>query len=378
MHGHHCAAKGLPETLPDMNERRHANRMRARHEYAVGATNLKARPRFLIVELTRKCNLSCEMCRPASYNRSAESMSDKVFEQVATELMPFADIVDLRGWGESLILPEFEDRLTRTLATGAQVRIVTNLSFQRPAVIDSLAAAGAYVGVSIDSADASALNALRRGARLDLIETNLTRLSAALARHGHDDKLCIYVTCQAPNLGQLAEIIDLAARNGVRDVRFAPVTVAPNSPLALPDDRFTLQAAFAEVSARAARLGVNASVTASPFNRAEGKLGGSACLHPWTHCYVTVDGRAGFCDHLIGPEGDPYIMGDLNVMSFDEIWNGPAWMALRETHVNTRDPKAPHFEECAWCYRNRYLDSEDLLEPAMQTERVDVTEIPWQ
>lgn len=353
---------------------RAANRALARLEYAAGATRIAARPRFLIVELTRRCNLSCVMCRPASYNHHAGSMAPALFERLARELFPLAEIVDLRGWGESLILPEFEDRLTRTLSTGAGIRIVTNLSFRRPAVLDALAAAGAHVGVSIDAADAETLRRLRRGARLDLIEDNLARLAREMIRHGYTDRLCLYVTCQAPNLDQLGDIVDLAGRAGVRDVRFAPVSAAAGSPLALPGDGALLRAALGEAEGRAAAWGIRASLTAALVDQTAPGAEADPCLHPWTHCYIAADGRVGFCDHLIGPAGDPYIMGDLNTTGFEDIWNGPAWTALRREHVGSRSPAAPRFEECAWCYRNRHLDSEDLLEPGLCARRVTLPE----
>lgn len=365
-------SRGVGPASPAPVDRRHANRLRSQVEYAGGATRLIARPRFLVVELTRRCNLSCGMCRPAGYNGAAPSMSPDLFRRLERELFPFAEIVDLRGWGESLILPEFEDRLARTAATGAAVRIVTNLSFRRPRLLDALAEIGAHVGISIDSADAATLHRLRGGARLALIESNLRQLSGAMARHGFGDRLCIYATCQAANLDGLGDIVELAARCGVHDVRFAPVTIAASSPLALPQDPVRLHAALTDIAARAAGHGVRASLTARLSDRAEPKGFGDPCLHPWTHCYVAADGRVGFCDHLIGPEGDPYLLGDLRETSFEAIWNGSAWVALRDTHVRDRRPAAPHFHECSWCYRNRFIDSEDLLEPALAGKRVSV------
>ncbi|MGU3495497.1 radical SAM/SPASM domain-containing protein [Xanthobacteraceae bacterium A53D] len=371
----HDRARRLPATAA-CDSRRQENRLLSRAAYGSGAVRLAALPRFLIVELTRRCNLACDMCRPAGTKLGAGTMSPALFARLETELFPAADIIDLRGWGESLILPDFEDRLARTLATGASVRIVTNLSFDRPAVLDALAAAGAHVGVSLDAADPATLRRLRRGARLDLIERNLTRLAAAQARHGHAGRLCLYVTCQGPNLPELGAIVDLAGRCGVRDVRFAPVSGMAGTPLALPDDTAPVVAALGEAERRAAHWGIRASLTAALADQPEPEApAGDPCLHPWTHCYITSDGRVGFCDHLIGPAGDPYIMGDLNAAPFDAIWNGPAWVALRREHLGHRSPTAPQFDECAWCYRNRHLDCDDLLEPCLARHRVGLATV---
>lgn len=351
---------------------RSANTAVGRREYATGATVLESRPRFVMVELTRRCNLACEMCRTPDVNRHPQQMPEALFARLEEELFPTAELIDLRGWGESLILPQFPDRLARAARSGAGLRVVTNLSFRRPLVLEVLADLGAHIGVSLDTADAPLLFRLRRGARLDLIETNLRYLGERYAQAGRSDRLCLYVTCQRPALRGLEELVAFAARCGVFDVRLAPVTTDPASPLSLQPVAEDLPALLTRLADTARPLGVRVTLTASLTDQSEPQLRSPACLHPWTQFCVSFTGRVGFCDHLIGPMGEDYVLGDLSTSSVEEIWNGPAWIDLRRNHVARRDPKAPHFAECAWCYRNRFVDFDDLLEPALAAGRVDV------
>src|SRR5260370_3822953 len=152
------------------NVLRDANRDLARREYRDGETVLRSKPRALFVELTRHCNLLCPMCRVRGQVSPSQRMSARLFEQVEAELFPTADLIDLRGWGESLILPEFPDRAYRAARFGASLRVVTNLSFRRDSVLDLLSELGFYVGISIDSADPAVLQLLRHGASLETIE----------------------------------------------------------------------------------------------------------------------------------------------------------------------------------------------------------------
>jgi MoaA/NifB/PqqE/SkfB family radical SAM enzyme len=170
-------------------------------------------------------------------------------------------------------------------------------------------------------------------------------------------------------LAGLEGVVALAERTGVNDVRLAPVTVPGESPLCLAAVPAEVREALGRVRAAAATRGVRVSLTASMFEGHWPPSGEDACIHPWAYCYVAYDGRVGFCDHLIGPAGDPFLMGDLRTQSFDEVWNGEPWVALRGEHVGARSAHAPRFEECAWCYRNRHLDFEDLLEPSFAAGR---------
>lgn len=348
---------------------RESNRRLARSEYKTGQTVLRSKPRALFIELTRHCNLACPMCRHPGEVPPSLRMSEATFALVESELFPTADLIDLRGWGESLILPEFPDRARRASVHGAALRVVTNLSFRRDAILDLLADLGFYVGVSIDSADPELLSFLRGGARVELIEANLARLAAKYRQLGIADRLNLYVTCQRPALATLEGIVELASRVGVADVRLAPVgTGLPFLSLASASDE--VRAALERVRTRAERAKVRVSMTASLVDDMFPKEDVSACLHPWMWCYVAYNGRIGFCDHLLA--ADHYTFGTLGQGSFDEIWNSPAWIALRREHLALRRPSAPHFQECAWCYKNRHIDCENIVEPKTDSKRLIV------
>lgn len=348
---------------------RDTNRQLARREYESGHVVLKSKPRALFIELTRHCNLACPMCRNPGEVPATLRMSDEMFARVEDELFPTADLIDLRGWGESLILPEFPDRAMRASRFGAALRIVTNLSFRRDAVLDQLAELGFHVGVSIDSADPDVLSFLRRGARLQVIESNLTRLATKYHARGIANRLNLYVTCQLPALPTLEGLVDLASRTGIGDIRLAPVgTRLPFLSIASKMDE--TEAALERVRRRALETNVRVSVTASLIDDMFPAEDKSPCLHPWTWCYVAYDGRLGFCDHLIA--NDPYILGSLERSSFEEIWNGAGWVELRKEHLGLRREKAAYFHECAWCYKNRHIDCEDVVEPSYEAKRLTI------
>jgi radical SAM protein with 4Fe4S-binding SPASM domain len=349
-----------------------ANRATFRDEYARGCLRLIARPRILFVELTRFCNLACGMCRSVGQIGPDQTMQPEMFNRVAEELFPAAEVVDLRGWGESLILSDFIDQLQTARAYGCEVRIVTNLSFNRPAVLDALADARAYVGVSLDAATDDVLSRIRSGARLERLLQNLMHLANSYRLKGIGDRISIYVTCQRDNISELEKIIDLAKGAGVRRIALAPVTCDPHSPFSITGFEKQLCHAVDKIAARANRTETLVFQTANLWPGQIVHEQHAPCIHPWAYCYISYDGRVGFCDHLIGPAGDPFIIGDLRQQSFDDVWNSEAWIALRKEHLSERRPGAPFFHECDWCYRNRFTDFEDILEPVHAKGRREI------
>jgi MoaA/NifB/PqqE/SkfB family radical SAM enzyme len=355
---------GRPDPVRDENRRR------ALEDYEQGRTVLQSRPRVLFVELTRACNLACPMCRePGSVPRH-QRLSESHFSRIASELFPTAELVDLRGWGESLILPEFPQRLETAVSHGCDIRIVTNLSFRRDEVLAQLAAVGAMIGISIDSADAETLALLRQGAQLGRIERNLRLLGEAYAAAGRSDRLSFYVTVQRPALPSLEKLVELAARYGIPQIRLSPVTLQPGHPFDLAPVRDQTLDALDRMRAAASRHGIEVSLLASMVDGWIERDHASPCLHPWAYAYFAWDGSVGFCDHLIGPAGEPFLVGHLDRQPFEEIWNGPGWTALRHEHLGERRADAPLFHECAWCYRNRHADFEHLLVPRCARTRV--------
>jgi 3-dehydroquinate synthetase/MoaA/NifB/PqqE/SkfB family radical SAM enzyme len=353
----------------DPQELRSRNTALSRLDLSERRTCAHAMPRFVLLELSRFCNLACGMCRSPGQVDKSERMSEQIFDRVASEILPFAEIVDLRGWGESLILPEFPDRLERSARTGARTRLVTNLSFRRDAVLAMLGEFGTYVGVSLDAAEPALVQELRRGANAPLIFRNLKLLCESYARRGIGDRVVIYVTVQKPALHDLGHLVERVAEVGVKDVRLAPVTGCDHLPIGLNGCEDVIRGVLDDLGARARRLGITISLTARlPGDDALPGMP-SPCLHPWTHCYVAWDGRLGFCDHLIGPAGDAFILGSLDDGPFHETWNGGNWRALRGEHLGARRADAPHFSECSWCYANRHLDSEDLLDRDLGSRR---------
>lgn len=348
---------------------RERNRALNLEEYRSGATRLSSLPQYLIVELTQGCNLACPMCRPEIISASSRLMSHDTFDVVAS-LFGAAWMIDLRGWGESLLLPDISERIRRAAGSGALVRFVTNLAFRRPDVIEEIVTSGCYVSVSVDSVTADMFRHLRGGANLELVKQNLATLTDGnIRRHGNAERISLNTTVQAPALLELEHIVDFAAEVRVPEVRLFSVTADCSSPLSLSGRADAVDEALKRAATRATERGVRLTV-GTRLGSMAGPVDNPPCMHPWSYAYFSWEGAVGFCDHLIGPDGEPYLVGSLKDRSFEEIWNGPEWTALRAEHVGERRQSAPFFHECSWCYANRFVDFEHVFDPDAENRRV--------
>jgi MoaA/NifB/PqqE/SkfB family radical SAM enzyme len=326
---------------------------------------------MLFIELTENCNLSCTMCRSNGPFDRAKNMSEELFDSIGAALFPSAEVVDLRGWGESTILKGFSRFVEKTLDYGCRIRLVTNGTVPNEAMWRRLVRTGSLIAVSFDAAEPATFAALRPGAKLDIILKNLE----IMVDEGHTsgigtDNIHLNVVVQPGALAELSGIVRHAARLGLR-VQLNPVTLDENDPENLRFHLPELADELRGMAESAADLGVDVQINAALDPQwALRDHADKTCTHPWMYAYVNYAGRVGFCDHLIGSSVSQYLLGDLRANPFTEIWNNDAYQKLRGEHAAGVEAISHQYEECRWCYRNRYVDFDDISYPPYARHRV--------
>lgn len=323
---------------------------------------------MVFVELTRACNLRCPMCRPVLMSGRSLAMSDAVLERVEAELIPYATVVDLRGFGESTLDNRLLPMIDRVATRGVVLKLITNLSIRTPDYWRELGARPVLIGISLEAATPAAYERTRLGAKFDRFLINLAALRSGQRDRGSDD-VYFNVVVDDANLDELVGVIELAARHGVRLVALNPI--GNEHSIGVPSSSDSrLRSALLDVQRAASSLGVTVQVNANLSQTCSESAGYDQCIHPWSYVYVRYDGGIGFCDHLV--DNDASIMGNLMQQDFDAIWNGPEYRAVRQQHAMRQfDALTALGIECAWCYDNRYTDQETLIEPDSPVIRLD-------
>jgi hypothetical protein len=286
------------------------------------------------------------MCRPVLLTGRQLAMADDLLDRVATELFPYVEVVDLRGFGESTLdnrlLPLVEQLASQDVTT----KILTNLSIRTEAYWRAVGQQPLRVGVSIEAASPDAYERSRRGAKHARFLRNLAALRGAqLGRSGTDD-LYFNVVVTVDFLDELVPLVELAAGQHIPMILLNPIgrddadgAAEPPGVRAESIDRLREQLELA--CDRALELGVE---------------------------------LIGFCDHLIANEAS--IFGNLYERPFMDIWNCDRYQRLRRDHASHHfDDLTRSGIECAWCYENRYTDHEDMIEPALPRTTVTSAEM---
>jgi len=310
------------------------------------------------------------MCRSAHFK--GDVLPIETFKKIADTLFPHARFVDLRGWGESTILPDFEAYLDIAMQYPPRLKLITNGVINKPRLWERLAREGVLVGISFDAADNDLFEVIRGGSRQEQVLRNLDRMIAASLASGHDPREQFYfcITVSGHNVGQLGRIIRLGNRHGVCRFKLEPLWAPEGDPMRLEVHRGHVVEAMSELDALADQLGVLIEYSASLLDEttylpAVRKV----CNHPWDYCYINCRGRIGFCDHLNGREEFTFgRWGDEDFMAF---WNGREMTELRSQHLRRLGGEAiTKCGDCNWCYDRRYMDLEDLIEPGWGDFRV--------
>lgn len=303
--------------------------------------------RNLIIRMdtTNRCNLRCSMCSmrlaDKDPDRKWHDIDPDLFDKIASEMFPIASVVGLSCGAELFVNPDFGRYLDRLYRADVPVReVVTNgilLSSDNIGIL--LESPPTSLFVSIDGASPETHARIRGGANLDLIIGNMKKLvSERDRRRMRYPTLSFSVTLQKSNLHELPDILKLASEVGAVSVGVVPMV--PYSGLEITGE--TIDPDSPEVSRQihlasdiASKLGL---IFNSPSAPSPEKLSSCSYLDNWV--YIDPDGRINPCPHWNTSEP----LGNMTCNSFHEIWNGPAYKALRD-----RISRGVYTSNCAIC-----------------------------
>jgi radical SAM protein with 4Fe4S-binding SPASM domain len=353
---------------PVLNEERLENRRTNREEFASKATRLRSSPLVLFVELTQNCNLNCPMCRQRRPFSRGLNMPLPLYKRVADELFKRAWLIDLRGYGESMVLADFTHLAEIAAGSGAMLRLVTNGQINQESAWDALMSVHATVVLSCDATDPQLFAALRQGGTLDRLEKTAQSIVKHRDKHLAPKKsVSLLAVVSRDNLHDLGNLPALAARLGIEKVSLFPIQAARNDPRHLHAVIEQVKRSLDVMQEKAALLNIEIQLGAAMDpDLAIPEALMDCCIHPWTYAYIDYLGRVGFCDHLIG--SPQYTFGSISNNEFSKVWNNDAFQWLRAAHGSRR--LAGACSPCRWCYDQRYVDFEDLIYPELAAKKV--------
>ncbi len=306
------------------------------------AITLSSYPRSLFLQLDAPCNQNCLFCsRPASYAHFDLETYRARFEEKLAVALDRAERLHLTGSGELLILPEAAKILRYfNRFRGAEKMFATNGSSLTPKMVDLIAGSeNRYtVHVSLHSSD-PALHRLMTGSdTYGIVRANLDYL-ASVRDAAKNLSVNFVFLATTKNVKRLLDFIAFAAER-----RADAVIVYYNYVYRL--DQKELSCYFAQdetndvldlARAYAARFsGTGFRVVLPPKFRQPAYAAGGLCGEAWSQMMINPDGDIISCD----------VAGDsresLRDNTFDEVWNGAYYTALRRILKDGRNACSTH------------------------------------
>jgi len=322
-------------------------------------------PPILYVELTQNCIARCDFCRPKwPGNNPSYNMDDKIFDILLKDYIPYASFVDLRAWGESLILQNFDEYVNKIAKFGPRIQLVTTLACGNKKALQSLIDNDVYISVSLDTADKKTYESIRKGANYDTVIKNIEFLTREIAKkHGNPNsrmRLAI-VPLQRKNLDYLEGIIQLAIRYNISEICLGPLFSFPKNRNLLEYNKAKTKKALRTCVKYAKKYGIKFQLLSTPFPelRFSDKVF-DLCCHPWLYTVVNYQGKACLCDHILGTGGIKHSIGNVTEDK-ESVWNGKEAQRQRLAHIQKN--MAVTSRPCVKCYvKGRYADHEHEID----------------
>jgi len=314
---------------------------------------LKSYPQKLFVEISRNCNLQCPMCEHNRIkNNKKYNMNFNLFKKIADELFPHAKDVDLRGFGESIIHPEFEKFVDYSLKFDCSLGLITNLSIKNDKLWTKLVKNNFWLGISFDGATKNTFEKIRKGSNFDIIQHNLKLIKKTRDKFKKNPWMIYFVvTLQKDNISELEEIIKIADKFGINRVELNPVQLPffdfRNLSFHKKKTEDNLQKALKLAREKGITIlfqgNLSTKKTEEKYSTVK-KI--KRCRNPWTHLFIAYDGKIGPCNHLMRK---PVVFGNMQNNEFATEWNNKKFQEFRKK-IDTKK----RYKACNWCYKNRF------------------------
>jgi radical SAM protein with 4Fe4S-binding SPASM domain len=270
------------------------------------------------IELTNFCNLKCPECSSGSekMTRTRGFMDPELYKKFISEAGPYLYNINLYFQGEPMLHPRF---FAFTEKSGKiKLTVSTNGHFLSEENSLRLARSGiSKLIVSLDGMDNETYSKYRAGGEWEKVTAGIEHVSREIQKEKSKMKLEIQFLVNRYNESQVNQVRKFAMRiNASLKLKSMQIINQNNVDQWMPDsDKF-----------RRYRIDENGSF------RLKNPLKNN-CLRLWMNPVITWDGKVVPC--CFDKDAD-HIMGDLNNMSFREIWLGKKFREFRRSLLENR------------------------------------------
>jgi radical SAM protein with 4Fe4S-binding SPASM domain len=295
------------------------------YEYNTGQTRLRSLPDVFAIESTNFCNLKCVMCprgEPDLMERPLGHMSDEVFKKLVEGWEFFTEPCWLHLFGEPLMHPRLFDQIEFAKAAGMpNVGISSNATLLTKLNAAKILDSGLdTIILSIDGATKTTYESIRKSPAFTFEEVR-ENVRTFLEMRKRFRKAKPHTIVQIIRMHETEGEVDAFKAEweaaGADEVRIKRYTIWGNQ-----ENHYD---SFADLAPTDQRHLFQEAVPIARVN---------PCHYLWSAVVVAWDGRVVPCCF----DYDTTVpLGDLRQQTLAEIWNGPAYVALREAELAGRN-----------------------------------------
>lgn len=324
---------------------------------------LKSFPVEIGLPIGDKCNLNCIFCTERESNENYKNLSFEEFLKFA-EPLNFASSIQIQGWGEPLINPDYEkifDFIIKKFR-GVCVSFSTNAILLNEKWIDKLTSnENIVINISLNASSKERYHQLMGKDYFDKVINNIKLLIKVRTEKGSSSPfITASYVCMEQNISELPQFINLVADLGIKYVILRELMILrkENEKYALGNHSYKISRSLQQALENAKNRDVLLDTSSFPVSyylkgNNEEKVYSShdfypacainyysECSNPWTSLEINTEGYVKTCCY------SDAIMGNIFEQSFSQIWNGETYRYYRK-NVNTSNPP----QDCARCIK---------------------------
>jgi radical SAM protein with 4Fe4S-binding SPASM domain len=331
--------------------RKRLNQLLNRVESRLCTTTARSMPVVVDVVLTKACNLACTFCKDYQ-TVGAQRVSVQNFEKIAAQIFPTAHRINICSGGEPYLHPGLEDLLRICKRHGLFTWLLSNGTLCREERLRAIVREGLVDehGFSVDGFKAETVEAIRINASFEKILDSIALLRRIRSEEGVAiPRIVIRYALMRMNVEELPDAIRRWGEMGIEGLECGYLSLANGIPKeqCMFYHQDLLERVYDQARSVAARY-PGLKLILPPLIREEREKAENpaACRSPWNFVMIDTNGEVLPCYRAFEVLRMGQVYGE-NARPFHEIWNSPAYQALRGT-VNAKDGPR-HYPYCGTC-----------------------------
>ncbi|RMF83871.1 MAG: radical SAM protein [Nitrospinota bacterium] len=299
-----------------------------------------AKPSYLQISTTSRCNLACKMCNNQRLRRRASlPLEDFVTILQHAREVP---IIVFSGIGENFLHRDFLDMVDLCRQEGKYIQVTTNLNVGKHRLEKLLTYRIDLIDVSIDGWDQASYEQIRIHGKWSLLIENLQAMSQFIREESLPTRIRVRLVLSRYNADRLIDFVTLMERLGVHAIEISPLTGAVHKEVRAVSSYTTI--------VKALRRRLKQSSVILEAQKVSNVKAINRCPYPYRGMYIAETGAyLPCCWQLHNPRYEQIVheefpFGSLKDYTPDMAWNSPP---MRHFRRMMRLGKTPDF--CRGC-----------------------------